>query len=82
MRSVGSGRDPTVAVRILLARLLLARFVQQQVPMVDDSLQIIDSCERPLIMRDSGNASDSGHREFLDIPALQQRQVLDLQWQR
>ena len=44
---MGYGRDPTVAARILLARLLLARCVQEQVPMVDDVAQFIDGCERP-----------------------------------
>ena len=59
---MGYGRDPTVAARILLARLLLARCVQQQVPMVDDSLQFIDVVNVPVIMCDCGSAPDSGHR--------------------
>ena len=44
---VGDGRDPTVAARFLLDKLLLDRCVQQQVPMVDDSVQFIDGCELP-----------------------------------
>ena len=80
---VGYGRDPTVAVRILLARLLLARFVQQQVPMVDDSLQIIDSCERPCDHAGQWKCLRfRSSRIFGGISSSQQRQVLDLQWQR
>ena len=80
---MGYGRDPTVAVRILLARLLLARFVQQQVPMVDDSCRSSTVVNVPVIMRDSGNATDSGHREFLvDIPARNKDKCSTLQWQR
>ena len=45
--AVRDGRDPTVAARFLLDRLLLARCVQQQVPVVDDSVQFIDGFERP-----------------------------------
>ena len=74
---MGCGRDPTVAARILLVRLLLARCVQQQVPMVDDSLQFIDVVNVPVIMRDCGSAPDSGHRELGVHSSSQQRQVLD-----
>ena len=81
---MGYGRDPTVLqARILLAMLLLARCVQQQVPIVDDSLQFIDVVNVPVIMRDCGSAPDSGHRELGVHSSSQQRQVLDFQhWQR
>ena len=37
----------------------------------------------PVIMRDSGNAPDSGHREFLvDIPARNRGRCSTSQWQR
>ena len=66
---VGDGRDPTVAARFLLDRLLLARCVQRQMPSVD-VLRISSTVVYvPVIMRDSGSAPDSGHREFVDIPA-------------
>ena len=76
---MGDGRDPTVATRILLDKLLLARCVQQQLPMVV-AVQCSSSTvvNVPVIMRDSGNAPDSGHREiFGGHSSSQRRQVLD-----
>ena len=66
---MGYGRDPTVAARIILARLLLARCVQQQVPMVDDSLQFIDVVNVPVIVRDCGSAQIQVIANSVDIPA-------------
>ena len=43
-KSWGDGRDPKVATRILLDKLLLARCVQQQMPVV---VAVIDGCVRP-----------------------------------
>ena len=55
---------PQLQLVFLLNRLLLARCVQQQVPMVDDSCSSSMVVNVPVIMRDSGSAPDSGHREL------------------
>ena len=62
---VGDSRDPTVAARFLLDKLL-----QRSSSTVVTVL---------VIMRDGGNAPDSGHREIGGHSSSQQRQVLDSQ---
>ena len=82
---MGDGRDPTVVARFLLDKLLLARCVQQM-PSVDVIRSSSTVVYVPVIMRDSGSAPDSGHREFGGHSSSQQRQMLDFQtvvlWRR
>ena len=68
---MGDGRDPTVVARFLLDNLLLARCVHGR--WCSSSMVVND----PVIMRYSGSAPDSGHRELGGPSSSQQRQVFD-----
>ena len=75
---MGDGRDPTVAARFLLDKLLLDRCLQQQCPWSMTRRSSSTVVDVPVIMRDSGSAPDSVHRGYGGHSSSQQRQVLDL----
>ena len=66
---MGDGRDPTVAARFLLDKLLLARCVQRQMHLVDVLCSSSTVVYVPLIMRDTEVPQIQVIANLVDIPA-------------